>query len=269
MPITSLVHYETDNPDLIQGYVVSSVLVDTTTPFQRVRIYNTPAFGRVLVLDDETQSAQSDEATYHESLVHPVMATTHAQHVLIIGGGEGATAREVLKYSEVESVTMVDIDADLMTLCRKHLPEWGANAWTDPRLRVIATDAFAWLETCGQQFDVIIMDLCDPDWTDADNQINRFYTHEFASMLRERYLTPTGAIVAQLGDYDAMGVAAENFLTAFGEEACHTYGTYIPSFASLWGFVVARKSLAYAGHLPLNLKYMTRGRLTALLVQDT
>lgn len=271
MPHTSLVHYETDNPELIQGFRVSSVIVDCETRFQRVRIYNTPAFGKVLVLDNETQSAERDEKVYHETLVHPVMSTCYnaPRRVLIIGGGEGATAREVLRYSSVEQVTMIDIDSELMKLCRTHLHEWGANAWSDKRLTVFEEDAYDWLEKHDEQFDVIIMDLCDPDFECVENQINRFYSTEFAIRLRDKHLTENGVLVMQCGDYESMSISTLPFFDAFQRKCCHTYTTFIPSFTSMWGFLIAHKGLrANVVRLPNELKHMTQKRLNSLLVYD-
>lgn len=277
MPHTSLVHYETDNPEVVQGFRVSSVVVDCETSFQRVRIYNTPAFGKVLVLDDETQSAERDEKVYHESLVHPAMSTFGGgdapRRVLIIGGGEGATAREVLRYASVEHVTMVDIDSELMTLCREHLPEWGMGAWSDTRLNVLAEDAYTWLNDYrGEKFDVIIMDLCDPDFTDAENQINRFYTTEFAALVRNT-LTQNGVFVMQCGDYETMSTSAFPVFDTFRREQCHTYTVFIPSFTSMWGFLVGRKSSVVpldpdVARLPAELKHITHKRLASLMSYD-
>lgn len=269
---SSLVHYETENPHLVQGFTVSSVIIDKQTAYQRVRIYNTPAFGKVLVLDDETQSAARDEKVYHESLVHPVMSTFGGgdapRRILIIGGGEGATAREVLRYSCVEKVTMIDIDAELIEICKCNLPEWSAGAFEDPRLQLIATDAFTWLhDNPTEQFDLIIIDLCDPDPTDPDNQINRFYTEEFAREMSNR----SKALVMQCGDYESMNKAVDPYFHAFGREKCHTYTVFIPSFTSMWGFVVCYTVdllIPENARLPDGLEHMSAARLKALMTYD-
>lgn len=269
MPITSLVHYETETDGVIQGFKVDAVLVDKTTAFQRARVYQTPAFGKVLVLDDETQSAQSDEAIYHETLVHPVFMIHPAPtNVLIIGGGEGATAREVLRYPSVKNVIMLDIDAELMEICKEHLPEWaGPAVWSDPRLHVHAIDAFTWLEThLEATFDIVIMDLCDPDPATPDNQINRFYTKEFIETLFSKHIRAGGLLVAQIGDYTALPEVSAVFREATG--VVHNYVQYIPSFTSQWGFVLAGTPLKSASaafaRLPTGLKFINPGRLAGI-----
>ena len=100
----------------------------------------------MLILDGDTQSSQGDERIYHETLVHPAMAGA-ADHtdVLILGGGEGATLREVLRVPDVRRCTMVDIDGLVVDLSKKYLPEWSDGAFDDPRARVIVGDALAFM----------------------------------------------------------------------------------------------------------------------------
>ena len=92
--------------------------------FQNVAIIDTEKFGKMLVLDGDTQSAQHDEYIYHEALVHPALSLhRNPRHVLVIGGGEGATIREVLRHPTVERVIMIDIDGELVEQCKLLLPE--------------------------------------------------------------------------------------------------------------------------------------------------
>ena len=102
------------------------------TPFQDVAVIRTAAFGKMLVLDGDTQSSQADEKIYHESLVHPALAAAgDRSEILILGGGEGATLREVLRRRDVRRCTMVDIDGDVVDLSKRYLPEWSAGAFDD------------------------------------------------------------------------------------------------------------------------------------------
>jgi spermidine synthase len=136
---------------------------------------------RVLYLDGVQQSSLYGDAAYHEALVHPSMiAHPNPQRVAIIGGGEGATLREVLKHNTVKKVVMIEIDEELVALCREYLPEWsncadlvGSDAtscFDDSRVTVSFEDAFAWFvknfgsgKNRREQFDIIIMDALDPD----------------------------------------------------------------------------------------------------------
>lgn len=133
---------------------------------------------RILFLDGVMQSQRKGEAEYHEALVHPALfAHKHPKRVAIIGGGEGATLREVLKHSTVEEVVMIEIDEMMVNMSRAHLPEWNdcsnlsgskPNCFDDPRATVCHEDALQWFihsyldydstKTNAARFDVIIMD---------------------------------------------------------------------------------------------------------------
>ncbi len=138
--------------------------------YQKVEIMDSPSFGRMLLLDDIVMSAEKDEYIYHESLVHPAMMAAgpdRPKHVMIAGGGELSTAREVLKHKSVERVTLVDIDGAVVNAARSHLAEWGNTKQylDDPRLSIVIDDAFAWLKAySGPALDVVIMDISDPDF---------------------------------------------------------------------------------------------------------
>jgi spermidine synthase len=142
---------------------LSTITFDSKSDFQTAQVVKTVPFGKTLVLDGKTQSAQFDEAIYHESLVHPAMLLhENPKSVYIGGGGEFATAREVLKHASVESCVMVDIDEVVCNICKEQLPEWGAGAWDDKRMEVHYDDAKAFLERDSRTYDVIIMDIADP-----------------------------------------------------------------------------------------------------------
>jgi spermidine synthase len=129
-------------------FAIDKTIVKKTTAIQDVEIVDTPSYGIVLILDGLIQSAEDDEHTYHEALVHPGMiGHANPREVLIIGGGEGATLREVLRYRSVQRATMVDIDGELVELCKKHLDDWHKGSFRDPRAEVIIADGRAFLET--------------------------------------------------------------------------------------------------------------------------
>ena len=113
------------------------------TPFQQIDVFDTEQFGRVLALDGILQTSEADEHLYHEMLVQPAMVTAGSvRRVLVIGGGDGGTVREVLRHPEVERVVMVEIDRRVVEICREHLPAIG-TAWGDPRLDVRFGDGVA------------------------------------------------------------------------------------------------------------------------------
>jgi spermidine synthase len=133
------------------------------TPFQQIDVFDTEQFGRVLALDRILQTSESDEHLYHEMLVQPAMVTAESvRRVLVIGGGDGGTVREVLRHPEVERVVMVEIDRRVVEVCREHLPAVG-TAWDDPRLEVRIGDGVAHVrEAAADAYDVAILDGSDP-----------------------------------------------------------------------------------------------------------
>ncbi|MCX6004594.1 MAG: spermidine synthase, partial [Chloroflexi bacterium] len=128
--------------DLIQIHGVKRVLHSRKTKFQQAQIIDTATFGICLVLDGKIQSGEKDEFIYHESLVHPVLIThPNPVSVFIAGGGEGATLRDVLLHRTVKKAVMVDIDREVVGLCRKHLPTFHAGAFEDKRAHIFYADA--------------------------------------------------------------------------------------------------------------------------------
>ena len=128
-------------------YRLRRVLYQGRTRWQNVLIADTYNYDRVLMLDGAIQSAESDESLYHELLVQPAMlAHDEPRDVLIIGGGEGATLREVLSHASVRRAVMVDLDRELVELCREHLFQWHQGAFDDPRCELLAEDGRAYLE---------------------------------------------------------------------------------------------------------------------------
>ena len=156
-------HYEQITPELVQGERVERVIHEGRTAYQSVVVQDTALFGRSLVLDGKTQSTALDEFVYHESLVQPCMVThPEPRKVFVAGGGEGATIREVLAHDSVERVVMVDIDREVVDLCKEHLGGHHEGAFDDPRLELHHVDALQYLRDTEDRYDVVIIDVPDP-----------------------------------------------------------------------------------------------------------
>ncbi len=155
--------YDTYQEETRFGLSVTKSLYHGRSEYQTIDIFETDLFGKVLALDGVFQTSAGDEYYYHEMLVHPALTTApRIENVLVIGGGDGGTVREVLSYPEVKRVTMVEIDRMVVEACREHLPEIG-KAWDDPRLTVLFQDGIAYVEKYqGEPLDVIIIDGPDP-----------------------------------------------------------------------------------------------------------
>ena len=231
------------NPAVTISYRVRELIYSGQTRFQSVAIFDNDIFGRCLVLDGKIQSSETDEFIYHEALVHPAMLT-HPQpgKVFIAGGGEGATLREVLSHNTVEKAVMVDIDEEVVELCRRFLPSWHQNSFDDRRAELHFTDARKYLEQQDERFDVVIIDLPDPL---EEGPARLLYTREFYQLVRQR-LEPGGIISVQAEPADWTGM--ESFTAIVNTLAAvfpvvRPYQVHIPSFTSLWGFATAAEKL--------------------------
>ncbi len=162
----------------------------------KVEIVERPKWGLACYMDNSIQSALIDERIYHEALVHPVMMSVYKPtRVMIIGGGEGATAREVLKWPGIEEVDMYEWDRDVVNLFREKYPQWAQGAWNDSRLKVHSVDIFEAIKTPpprSDAYDVIIIDLFEP----CDE--NQAQWNILIKSLR-KWLTLDGSIVMYAG----------------------------------------------------------------------
>lgn len=231
--------FDYSSPDLALVYRMERTIYSGKTRFQVVDLLESSAFGRCLLLDGKMESTERDEFIYHEALVHPPMiAHPNPRRVFIGGGGEGATAREVLRHRTVERVVMVDIDAEVVELCRQHLPGHHQGAFEDPRLSLHIADARAFLQESGERFDVIVMDVADPI---EGGPAYLLYTLEFYQLARDR-LTEGGLLVTEAGSGDIINYhevftpVFRTMSTVFPQVAGYT--VTVPAFGGLWAFVV-------------------------------
>ncbi len=229
---------ETHTDDLLYSYRIEERLFTGRTRFQRVDILRIKPFGITLFLDGKLQSAQVDEAVYHECLVHPAMQVhPNPKRVFIAGGGEGATLREVLRYP-VDECVMCDIDSELVELCKIHLPSWSAGAFADPRSKLLFADAKATLAQSTDKYDVVISDLPEPLEVGPAQLL---YTREFYEIVRSK-LSDYGVFVAQVGSADPVYPDLSACVSATLREVfpvVGVYTAYVFSFQLLWAFVLA------------------------------
>ncbi len=243
MELTGNWFAESVSPDLAVMLRLRAVLFSGATAYQKVEVLDSCVFGRSLVLDGKTQSTETDEFVYHESLVHPAMMFhPDPKSVFIGGGGEGGTLREALAHRSVESVTMIDLDSEVVELCRTHLPNHHQGSFDDPRVTLLHQDARAYLQTGGDGFDVIILDLVDPL---EEGTAYLLYTDEFYRIAKAR-LNPGGVLVTQSGpaglpNHQECFTVIYNTLSGI---FAHTAAAqvHVPAFQTLWGFSIASDS---------------------------
>ena len=182
----------------------SEILHWATTPFQEVCIVRTEAFGKKLFLDGIVQSSQADEFIYHEALVQPAaLAVGAPRRALVLGGGEGAVLRELLRWSSIETAVMVDLDGDVVAACRKHLPEWHQGSFDDARATLLHTDAVQYLRETREPFDIIISDMTDPV---EDGPSTFCFTKEYFETVSAA-LTDEGVVAVQAGPLSPVEIA--------------------------------------------------------------
>jgi spermidine synthase len=221
--------------------MISRTIASRQTRFQFMEIMETHSYGKVLVLDGRIQSSQADEFIYHEVLVQPgLLAHPAPRRAMVIGGGEGATVREILRHRSITDCLMVDIDDEVVAECKRHLPEMHRGAFDDPRTRLLHEDARAYLEKTSDRFDLIVIDLVEPL---EEGPACLLFTREFYTLVRDR-LTSDGVMTMQAG------MTKVNELSFFG--AVHRtlegvfpvvapYQGFISCFGTPWGFILASK----------------------------
>lgn len=144
------------------GLSITRVLANTQTPYQHLLVVETDQYGRLMALDGAIQVTEKDEFTYHEMLAHVVLtAHPNPQRVLIVGGGDGGSAREALKHPSVEEVILVDIDQEVVNASRQFFPSLSAG-FDNPRVRVLNMDALEYVRGKDGEFDIAIIDSTDP-----------------------------------------------------------------------------------------------------------
>ena len=173
--------------------LAGEVLVDEQSDFQRITVIDSERYGRGLLLDGCWMTAERQERHYHESLVHPALCSAAAiERILVIGGGDGGTARECLRHQGVRHLDMVEIDGRVVELSKTHLAKLGGGCWNDPRFHLTVGDGIAWAADCADaSYDVVIVDGSDPAGP-AKGLFNRsFFEH------CRRILRPGGVFATQ------------------------------------------------------------------------
>jgi spermidine synthase len=244
-------------------FYADHVLYSETSAYQRVVVTASPQ-GVRLFLNGNLQFHSRDEYRYHEALVHPAMAAQGApKQVLVLGGGDGMAAREILKYPSVERITLVELDPHMTTLfsTQPMLKQLNGESLLSPKMHVVNADAFAWLEQNPGSFDVIVIDFPDP----TNFSIGKLYTSSFYRLI-DQHLSASGYAVVQT---TSPLIARKSFWTvATTLEAAglttKPYHAHVPSFGE-WGFILAsRRPWHMPAALPEHLRFLSVADLPTL-----
>ncbi|GAA3531412.1 polyamine aminopropyltransferase [Zobellella aerophila] len=221
-------------PGYGQSFTIDKVLFHHQTEHQDLIIFENQEMGRVMALDGVIQTTERDEFIYHEMLTHtPLFAHGNAKSVLIIGGGDGGILREVLKHPTVERVTMVEIDQQVIEMCKEYLPNHSQGAYEDARVQVVIGDGKDFVANSDGRFDVIISDSTDPIGPGEALFTSVFYEG------CKRILNEGGVFVAQNGvcfmQLDEVTTTAKRLSPYFADRTfyCAAVPTYVGGVMTL------------------------------------
>ncbi|MEM7222994.1 MAG: polyamine aminopropyltransferase [Pseudomonadota bacterium] len=219
---------EDDAADLIIRFQVEREIHREKSPFQDLVIFDHKRFGRTLALDGIVQTTEADECAYHEMIAQvPLLAHGAAERVLVIGGGDGGTLREVFKHP-VEKVTLVELDERVVVCCREHLPALADGAFEEPRLEMRFEDGVKFMAESQESFDLILVDSTDP--LPGPGEV--LFTESFYADCKRR-LNPGGIVISQLGMPflypEAVAKAGRNLKSVFADVTF--YIVAVPVFA--------------------------------------
>jgi spermidine synthase len=210
------------------------------TPYQEVAVYDTAEFGRLYTLDSSLMASERDEFFYHENLVHPAAVSHPApRSALIVGGGDGGSAEELLKHPSIEKVTLVELDAGVVEVAIKYLDAVHHGVFEDPRLDLHIADGLAYVRATREQYDLIVLDLTDPGGPSAP-----LYTVAFFAACRQR-LAPGGAMTLHLGPLWEEPQRCRDIVNALNGAfpLVRPYQLFIPLYGTLWGMACASDHL--------------------------
>lgn len=217
---------------------IDSIVEQYDSEFQRIEVYQTVPYGKMLVLDGVIMCTEWDEHAYHEMIVHvPMFTHPEPRKVLVIGGGDGGTVREVLKHPSVQQVDLCEIDEHVVRLSRKHIPQM-ASALDDKRVKIVAEDGAKYVEAHKNTFDIIIVDSSDPV-----GPAEVLFSEEFYASMKES-LTAGGIATTQSESFFYHGDIVER-LTGYAKKLFPVPGYYftvVPTYPSgIIGFTFCSK----------------------------
>ncbi|MCL2232567.1 MAG: polyamine aminopropyltransferase [Treponema sp.] len=221
-------------------YKVKNNLASKQTQFQKAELVETESFGKAMLLDGRTQVTERWEYRYHEPLVHPVMLLhPNPRRVLLIGGGDGGTLREILKYKSIEAVDFAELDPDVVAFSKEHFPSIHGGSFSDPRLTFHYGDGRAFVEKSSGGYDVIIMDMTDPIGPSS-----ALYTAEFFTAVKKLF-RDADSLFSMHGESPMAWPEAFACIGATLTEAFKHISTatcYVPMYGTLWSFRYAGDS---------------------------
>ena len=245
-----------------KGLYRDDVILSEQTPYQKIVMTKHKDDTR-LFLDGNLQFSTSDEYRYHEALVHiPMMYAPTHKRVLILGGGDGLAAREVLKYDDVEEIVLVDIDKQMTDLCTNNneIAKLNENSLKNPKLKIINEDAYIYLQENQEKFDVIIIDFTDPN----NETLNKLYTNVFYNYVKANMNENAVMVCQSTSPYYAkksFWCINKTIKTQFNNVL--PYHLQVPTFGE-WGFNLAFDGENKRNKLEVETKYLTEKNIDSM-----
>ncbi|MEG2428755.1 MAG: polyamine aminopropyltransferase [Oscillospiraceae bacterium] len=222
---------------------VSKQVYSGKSDFQLIEIFDTAEFGRVLTLDGFLMLTQKDEFIYHEMITHVAMATNldKIKSVLVIGAGDGGTIRELCRYDSIKHIDMVEIDKQVVDVCKEYLPQTACKL-TDNRLTLIIADGLKYVRTKQNEYDLIIVDSTDPFGPGEGLFTKEFYGNCFNALTENGILINQHESPYYQNDARAMQRAHRKLSSIF--PVSYVYQVHIPTYPSgHWLFGYASKGI--------------------------
>ncbi len=224
-------------PEIAHGFTIRRPPVITQSAIQHIEWHDTQAMGRLLSLDGAFMLSERDEFIYHECMVHvPALAHADPKRALVMGGGDGCVARELLKHASIREIVVAELDPQMVASCREQLSDVNAHSFDDPRVRVEIGDALVFLRNSAAPFDIIVMDLTDPDDTDS----SLLYSTEAYALIRDK-LSSDGVLSMHIGSAffhpERFAIALRDLRAVFTE--VHAHKAFMPTYGAEWGMACA------------------------------
>jgi spermidine synthase len=214
-------------------------LEDIRTPYQHLEVFETPELGHMFRLDGCNMTSERDEFFYHEPIVHvAALAQTAPKRALVVGGGDGGAAEELLKHPAIERVVIAELDAEVVRIAREYFHAVHRGALDDPRVTVRIGDAFDELRNTNERFDIVVMDLTDPVGPAEALYGTDFFHHA------SRVLMPTGVLALHVGSpffHAERFVATTRRLREVFPNVRHFF-VHVPSYGANWGMAFASQA---------------------------
>ena len=224
------------NPYAAYGYRALKRLETTRTPYQTLEVFDTPQFGKLFRLDGCYMTSERDEFFYHEPIIHTA-AISHdkPRKALVIGGGDGGSSEELLKHDSIERVLMVELDPEVVRVAKEYLGKVHRGAFDDPRLEVMIGDGYKFVETTTEKFDIVVLDLTDPD-----TPAHALYTQKFFELIK-RVMNEGAFLTLHIGSPIFKPEVVARHVTSLKAVFKHVrpMGVYIPLYGTYWGLACA------------------------------